>query len=90
MIADQAIRELYRERQWSRLHLVPLLLAEQDRDAYRRHAAAVAREKSIMSDVDGWEVGLCSSLGRALEVFGSELWVAGGMAWGCVGAARPS
>ena len=51
-----ASRELQREKVWSRLHLVPLLLAEGDRDAYRRQQAAVAREREIMKDVPGWEV----------------------------------
>ncbi|KAI5455197.1 hypothetical protein NCC49_000014 [Naganishia albida] len=50
-------RELQREKAWSRIHLVPLMLAEQDRDAYRRNVAAVAREREIMKDVPGWEVG---------------------------------
>ncbi|EIW71399.1 NADH dehydrogenase (ubiquinone) 1 alpha subcomplex 13 [Tremella mesenterica] len=50
-------RELKRELAWSRIHLVPLILAEQDRDTYRRHEAAVAREKEIMKDVPNWEVG---------------------------------
>lgn len=49
-------RELIRERAWSRIHLVPLLLAEGDRDTYRREQAALAREKEIMKDVKGWEV----------------------------------
>ncbi|KAG8936730.1 hypothetical protein FRC02_012012 [Tulasnella sp. 418] len=48
-------RELKREKAWSRLHLVPMLLAEGDRDAYRREQAALAREKEIMKDVKGWE-----------------------------------
>ena len=48
--------ELQREKVWSRLHLVPLLLAEGDRDAYRRFRAARAREAEIMKDVPGWEV----------------------------------
>jgi hypothetical protein len=51
------IRELQREQAWSRIYLVPLILAEQDRDAYRRNQAALAREKEIMKDVPGWEVG---------------------------------
>jgi len=51
-----SIRELEREKVWSRLHLVPLLLAEGDRDAYRRQQAANAREREIMKDVKGWEV----------------------------------
>jgi len=50
-------RELQREKVWSRLHLVPLLLAEGDRDAYRREQAAVARESEIMKDVKDWEAG---------------------------------
>ncbi len=53
-------RELQREKAWSRIHLVPLLLAEGDRDTYRRQQAALAREREIMKDVKGWEgrVGL--------------------------------
>ncbi|KAF8238956.1 hypothetical protein L208DRAFT_1374878 [Tricholoma matsutake] len=50
-------RELQREKIWSRIHLVPLLMAEGDRDAYRRQQAALAREKEIMKDVKGWEAG---------------------------------
>ncbi|KDQ08858.1 hypothetical protein BOTBODRAFT_69525 [Botryobasidium botryosum FD-172 SS1] len=50
-------RELKREKAWSRIHLVPLLLAEGDRDIYRREQAALAREKEIMKDVHGWEAG---------------------------------
>lgn len=40
---------------------MPMMLAEQDRDAYRRNVAAVAREKEIMKDVPGWEVSFFSS-----------------------------
>ncbi|KAJ1034522.1 hypothetical protein NDA18_001378 [Ustilago nuda] len=50
-------RELKRERAWSRIHLIPLLMAESDRDAYRRNEAQIAREKEIMKDVPGWEAG---------------------------------
>lgn len=32
-------------------------MAEGDRDAYRRQQAALAREREIMKDVPGWEVG---------------------------------
>ncbi|KAF8525295.1 GRIM-19 [Gautieria morchelliformis] len=49
--------ELAREKVWSRIHLVPLLLAEGDRDAYRRQQAALEREKEIMKDVQGWVPG---------------------------------
>lgn len=45
-----------REATWSRIHLVPLLLAEGDRDAYRRQKAALEREREIMKDVPDWEV----------------------------------
>ncbi|KAG1815659.1 GRIM-19 protein-domain-containing protein [Suillus subaureus] len=48
-------RELQREQVWSRIHLVPLLVAEGDRDAYRRQQAALEREREIMKDVKGWE-----------------------------------
>ncbi|KAM6496080.1 GRIM-19 [Amanita muscaria] len=50
-------RELEREKMWSRIHLVPLLMAEGDRDGYRRQQAALGREREIMKDVPGWEVG---------------------------------
>lgn len=53
----QIYSELKRERAWSRIHLIPLLMAESDRDAYRRNEAQIAREKEIMKDVPGWEAG---------------------------------
>jgi NADH dehydrogenase (ubiquinone) 1 alpha subcomplex subunit 13 len=43
---------------WSRIHLVPMLMAEGDRDLYRRQQAALALEREIMKDVPGWEVGV--------------------------------
>jgi NADH dehydrogenase (ubiquinone) 1 alpha subcomplex subunit 13 len=49
-------RELQREKIWLRIHLMPLLLAEGDRDTYRRELAAFAREKEIMKGVKDWEV----------------------------------
>jgi NADH dehydrogenase (ubiquinone) 1 alpha subcomplex subunit 13 len=49
-------RELKRESTWSRIHLVPLIMAEKDRDAYRRQQAALAKESVIMEGVEGWEV----------------------------------
>lgn len=45
---------------WSRIYLTPMLMAEGDRDAYRREQAALAREKEIMKDVKGWEVCIFS------------------------------
>ncbi|KAJ5830569.1 uncharacterized protein N7525_008822, partial [Penicillium rubens] len=41
-------RELAREKMWSRLHLTPLLQAEEDRDQVRRHYADKAREKELL------------------------------------------
>jgi len=50
-------RELAREKQWSRLHLIPVLQAEQDRDLVRRTLANSEREKFLMKDVKGWDYG---------------------------------
>ena len=33
---------------WSRIHLIPLLTAEEDRDLVRRHYADQAREKELL------------------------------------------
>ncbi|EJD53939.1 hypothetical protein AURDEDRAFT_110630 [Auricularia subglabra TFB-10046 SS5] len=48
--------ELAREKAWARIHLVPLLLAEADRDAFRRQQMQHAREAAIMRNVPGWKV----------------------------------
>ncbi|KAM3073888.1 hypothetical protein ACMFMG_008506 [Clarireedia jacksonii] len=40
--------ELAREKMWSRIHLIPLLTAEQDRDLVRRHWADLKREKELL------------------------------------------
>ena len=40
--------ELAREKMWSRIHLIPLLTAEEDRDLVRRHMADQAREKELL------------------------------------------
>lgn len=40
--------ELAREKMWSRIHLIPLLTAEEDRDLVRRHYADLAREKELL------------------------------------------
>ena len=69
MYSLYSIRELEREKVWSRLHLVPLLLAEGDRDAYRRQQAANAREREIMKDVKGWEVSSADRSGYELTAF---------------------
>jgi len=40
--------ELAREKMWSRIYLIPLLQAEEDRDLVRRHYADKAREKALL------------------------------------------
>jgi NADH dehydrogenase (ubiquinone) 1 alpha subcomplex subunit 13 len=40
--------ELAREKMWSRIHLIPMLQAEEDRDQVRRHFADKAREKELL------------------------------------------
>lgn len=49
--------EFAREKAWARIHLIPLLEAESDRDAVRRQLAAAAHEKELMKDVKGWKFG---------------------------------
>ncbi|CAN9083933.1 unnamed protein product [Alternaria sp. RS040] len=47
----QGIREhneLAREKMWARIHLIPALQAEEDRDQVRRHLADKAREKELL------------------------------------------
>ena len=41
------ISELAREKMWGRIHLIPMLQAEEDRDLVRRHWAEKAREKEL-------------------------------------------
>ena len=40
--------ELGREKVWSRIHLTPLLQAEEDRDQVRRYWADQEREKELL------------------------------------------
>ncbi|KAG0647130.1 hypothetical protein D0Z07_7326 [Hyphodiscus hymeniophilus] len=47
-MADVWDSELAREKMWSRIHLIPLLTAEEDRDLVRRHLADQAREKELL------------------------------------------
>lgn len=44
----QERRELQREKVWSRIHLMPLLIAEEDRDSVRRYYNDKKREEDIM------------------------------------------
>ncbi|PVF96299.1 hypothetical protein CPB86DRAFT_709284, partial [Serendipita vermifera] len=50
-------RELKREKTWSRIHLIPLLEAEHDRDVYRRTIAENAVEAAIMRRHSSWKPG---------------------------------
>jgi len=42
--------ELAREKMWGRIHLIPLLQAEEDRDLVRRHLADQQREKALLGE----------------------------------------
>ncbi|KAK3690981.1 hypothetical protein LTR37_018934 [Vermiconidia calcicola] len=47
----QGIREqneLAREKMWSRIHLIPMLQAEEDRDQVRRYYSQQAMEKELL------------------------------------------
>jgi hypothetical protein len=49
--AGKGIREqneLAREKMWSRIYLIPLLQAEEDRDQVRRYWADKEREKALL------------------------------------------
>lgn len=50
--------ELAREKMWSRIHLIPLLQAEEDRDLVRRHYAQQKMEEEL--------------LGKAVPVYNSD------------------
>ncbi|CAG8433962.1 12146_t:CDS:2 [Ambispora gerdemannii] len=65
--------ELERENMWSRIHLVPLLQAEHDRDTYRREQAAIKREAEIMKDVPGWKPG--ESVYHTKRYIPTSIWV---------------
>lgn len=59
---------------WSRIHLIPMLQAEEDRDQVRRQWADQAREKEL--------------LGSTTKIYHSDRCVAGcfslgGLDWGC-------
>lgn len=42
--------ELAREKMWARIHLIPLLQAEEDRDQVRRYWADQGRERALLGD----------------------------------------
>lgn len=47
-LADRTCSELAREKTWARIHLIPVLQAEEDRDQVRRYLADKAREKELL------------------------------------------
>ncbi|KAJ7167518.1 B16.6 subunit of GRIM-19, NADH:ubiquinone oxidoreductase [Mycena filopes] len=48
-------RELRREKTWARIHLIPLLMAEGDREAYKTKLVSAAVETVIMKDVKDYK-----------------------------------
>lgn len=67
--------ELAREKMWSRIHLIPLLTAEEDRDLVRRHWADIAREKELLGSETKVYNGTRYALIRSLHKFHSWLFV---------------
>ena len=49
-LTDVPASELAREKMWARIHLIPHLQAEEDRDQVRRYWADQKREKELMGD----------------------------------------
>ena len=47
-VGNREKHELAREKMWSRIHIMPLLQAEEDRDQVRRMYADKAREKELL------------------------------------------
>lgn len=47
-VSNREKLELGREKMWSRIHITPLLQAEEDRDQVRRYYADKAREKEFL------------------------------------------
>jgi len=47
-VGNREKHELAREKMWSRIHIMPLLQAEEDRDQVRRMYADRAREKELL------------------------------------------
>ena len=63
--------ELAREKMWARIHLIPLLQAEADRDQVRRHWAEQAREKALMgAETKVYNSDRCVALARGYMVIG--------------------
>ncbi|EXJ73497.1 NADH dehydrogenase [Cladophialophora psammophila CBS 110553] len=52
-VGQREKHEMAREKMWSRIHLTPLLQAEEDRDQVRRYYADLAREKELLGSQSG-------------------------------------
>ncbi|KAG9790966.1 hypothetical protein KCU88_g1146, partial [Aureobasidium melanogenum] len=52
-IGQREKHEMAREKMWARIHLIPLLQAEEDRDQVRRYYADLAREKELLGSQSG-------------------------------------
>ena len=50
IVGIREANELAREKMWARIHLTPLLQAEEDRDQVRRYWADQAREKELLGE----------------------------------------
>ncbi|SPO05521.1 related to NADH-ubiquinone oxidoreductase B16.6 subunit [Cephalotrichum gorgonifer] len=50
VVGIRETNEYAREKVWSRIHLMPVLQAEEDRDQVRRYLADQAREKSLLGE----------------------------------------
>lgn len=47
-IGQREKNEMAREKMWSRIHLIPVMQAEEDRDQVRRYYADLAREQALL------------------------------------------
>jgi len=67
---NQNRRELVREQKMARIHLLPLLQAEQDRLNLKRLKENLETEKAIMKDVEGWDLSQ-----SVYNVYNTDRWV---------------
>jgi hypothetical protein len=52
-IGNREKHELAREKMWARIHLIPVLQAEEDRDQVRRYYADLGREQTLLGSQSG-------------------------------------
>lgn len=75
--------ELAREKMWSRIHITPLLQAEEDRDQVRRWYADQAREqellgtqtRSIHADKYVTRTKLSNKVLIVLQICAADIWI---------------